>query len=173
VVLLFLSYSCSNPHFHTFFIQVKDGLLERTNPSIRRGWKATDLLGDGKPRIKNFGVVFCEKRPHFFLPVTLILHFCSTIQQYKWKSSGVSLPNLKPSTVYPCAGGLNGHSLNFEYIHDASRAESSDNLKSPRQILPYYTWRHRSYAVCHSGLDPESSAFLDSRFRGNDVLSCD
>jgi hypothetical protein len=47
---------------------VKDGLPEKTNPSIRRGWKATDLLGDGKPPIKNFGVVFCEKRPHFFLP---------------------------------------------------------------------------------------------------------
>jgi len=47
---------------------VKDGLPEKTNPSIRRGWKATDLLGDGKPPIKNFGIVFCEKRPHFFLP---------------------------------------------------------------------------------------------------------
>jgi hypothetical protein len=50
---------------------VKDGLPEKTNPSIRRGWKATDLLGDGKPPIKNFGVVFCEKRPHFFLPPTV------------------------------------------------------------------------------------------------------
>jgi hypothetical protein len=48
---------------------VKDGLPEKTNPSIRRGWKANDLLGDGKPPIKNFGVVFCEKRPHFFLPL--------------------------------------------------------------------------------------------------------
>jgi hypothetical protein len=47
---------------------VKDGLLERTNPSIRRGWKAADLLGDGKPSIKNFVVAFCEKKPHFFLP---------------------------------------------------------------------------------------------------------
>jgi hypothetical protein len=54
---------------------VKDGLPEKTNPSIRRGWKATDLLGDGKPPIKNFGVVFCEKRPHFFLPVILIRTF--------------------------------------------------------------------------------------------------
>jgi hypothetical protein len=24
--------------------------------------------------------------------------------------------------------------------------------------------------VCHSGLDPESSSFLDSRFRGNDLF---
>jgi hypothetical protein len=47
---------------------VKDGLPEKTNPSIRSGWKATDLLGDGKPPIKNFGVAFCKKRPHFFLP---------------------------------------------------------------------------------------------------------
>jgi hypothetical protein len=29
---------------------------------------------------------------------------------------------------------------------------------------------HKSCSVCHSGLDPESSVFLDSRFRGNDDL---
>jgi hypothetical protein len=28
------------------------------------------------------------------------------------------------------------------------------------------------YAACHSRLDPESSVFLDSRFRGNDALYC-
>src|SRR3972149_58712 len=30
-----------------------------------------------------------------------------------------------------------------------------------------------SQVVCHSGLDPESSTFLDSRFRGNDVHCCE
>jgi hypothetical protein len=44
---------------------------------------------------------------------------------------------LKPSTVYPCGEGLNGRILNFEYNLDARRAESSDNLKSSRQILLY------------------------------------
>ena len=29
-----------------------------------------------------------------------------------------------------------------------------------------------SYPVCHSGLDPESSFFLDSRFRGK-VYACE
>jgi hypothetical protein len=28
--------------------------------------------------------------------------------------------------------------------------------------------RRKNYPVCHSGLDPESSVFLDSRLRGND-----
>jgi hypothetical protein len=49
--------------------------------------------------------------------VMLFLHFFTTMQQYKWKSSGVSLPNLKPSTVYPCAGGKNFCSLNFHLFH--------------------------------------------------------
>jgi hypothetical protein len=66
---------------------VKDGLLEKTNPSIRRGWKATDLLGDGKPQIKNFGVAFCEKRPHFFLPVTRKIEICQRIEDYNQISS--------------------------------------------------------------------------------------
>jgi len=82
VVLLFLSYSCSNPHFHTFSIQVKDGLPEKTNPSIRRGWKATDLLGDGKPPIKNFDVGFCGKRPHFFLPLILVFENLAPMQHF-------------------------------------------------------------------------------------------
>jgi hypothetical protein len=63
---------------------VKDGLPEKTNPSIRRGWKATDLLGDGKPPIKNFGVAFCEKRPHFFLPEMLFLRFSISMQHFEW-----------------------------------------------------------------------------------------
>ena len=32
-----------------------------------------------------------------------------------------------------------------------------------------YTQRHKFPPICHSGLDPESSVFLDSRIRGNDV----
>jgi len=62
-----LSNSCWNPEFHTFVIQVKVGLPEKPNPSMRRGWEATALLREGKLPIKNFGVAFCEKRPHFFL----------------------------------------------------------------------------------------------------------
>jgi hypothetical protein len=46
-------------------------LLEKLNPSMRTGWKATALLREGKLSIKNFGVAFCEKRPHFFLPEVL------------------------------------------------------------------------------------------------------
>jgi len=69
--------------------------------------------------------------------VTLILHFYYTIQHFQWKSGGVDSPDLKPSTVYSCAEGLNGRSLNFEYNLDARRAEPSDNLKSSCQILPY------------------------------------
>jgi hypothetical protein len=38
----------------------------------------------------------------------------------------VDSPDLKPLTVYFCAEGLNGRSLNFEYDLDARRAESSD-----------------------------------------------
>jgi len=43
-----------------------------------------------------------------------------------------------------------------------------------RWFLPliFYPCRRKSCAVCHSGLDPESSVFLDSRFRENDVLCC-
>ena len=91
-----LSYSCSNTHFHTFSIQVKDGLPGKTNPSIRRGWKATDLLGDGKPQIKNFGVAFCEKRPHFFLPVTFSFLICQMGVYYnqKWTTGN---PEAEPN----------------------------------------------------------------------------
>jgi hypothetical protein len=46
VVLLFLSNSCSNRNFHTFSIQVKDDLPEKTKPSMRREWKASGFLGD-------------------------------------------------------------------------------------------------------------------------------
>ena len=52
-------------------------------------------------------------------------------------SCSVGSPDFKPSTVYSCAGGLNGRSLNFEYYLDASRAEPSYDLKSSRQILHY------------------------------------
>jgi hypothetical protein len=61
---------------------VKDGLPEKTNPSIRRGWKATDLLGDGKPPIKNFDVGFCGKRPHFFLPLILVFENLAPMQHF-------------------------------------------------------------------------------------------
>jgi hypothetical protein len=47
-------------------------------------------------------------------------------------------PDLRPSTEYSCAGGLNGRRLNFEYNFDAGRAESSDYLKSPSQVLLYW-----------------------------------
>jgi hypothetical protein len=63
----FLSNSCWNPKSHTFVIQVKVGLPEKPNPFMGRGGKATALLREGKLPIKNFGVAFCEKRPHFFL----------------------------------------------------------------------------------------------------------
>jgi hypothetical protein len=33
-----------------------------------------------------------------------------------------------------------------------------------------YTLRHKSYTVCHSGLDPESSVFLDSCLHRNDII---
>ncbi len=33
---------------------------------------------------------------------------------------------------------------------------------------PFFIYTHKFSPVCHSGLDPESSVFLDSRFRGND-----
>jgi len=68
----FLSNSCWNPEFHIFVVQVKVGLPEKANLSMRRGWEATALLREEKLPIKNFGVAFCEKRPHFFLPVVVI-----------------------------------------------------------------------------------------------------
>jgi len=57
-----------NPEFHAFIIQVKVGLLEKLNRSMRRGWEATALLREGKLSIKNLSVAFCEKRPHLFFP---------------------------------------------------------------------------------------------------------
>jgi hypothetical protein len=72
-----------------------------------------------------------------FLPEIEILEICLSIQDFKWKSGGVDSPHLKHSTVYSCAEGVNGRSLNFEYNLDDRRAESSDNLKSSRQILLY------------------------------------
>ena len=43
----FLSNSCWNPEFHTFVIQVKVGLPEKPNPSMRRGREVTALLERG------------------------------------------------------------------------------------------------------------------------------
>jgi len=71
------------------------------------------------------------------LPVTLILYFCYIMQHFNWKSGSVGSPDLKPSTVYSCAGGLKGRSLNFGYNPDASKAEDSDHLKSPHQKRLY------------------------------------
>jgi hypothetical protein len=45
----FFSYNFYwNPEFHAFIIQVKVGLLEKLNHSMRRGWEATALLREGK-----------------------------------------------------------------------------------------------------------------------------
>jgi len=43
----FLSNSCWNPKSHTFVIQVKVGLPEKPNPSMRRGREVTALLERG------------------------------------------------------------------------------------------------------------------------------
>ncbi len=58
----------------------------------------------------------------------------------------------------------------FEFLHQRSHFESP--LVSST-ILATYTQRHTSYADCHSGLDPESSAGLDPRLRGDDVVCND
>jgi hypothetical protein len=73
----FLSNSCWNPKFHTFVIQVKVGLPEKTNPFMGRRGKTTAVLREGLLPIKNFGVVFCRKRPHFFLPCNVVFTFLS------------------------------------------------------------------------------------------------
>ena len=75
-------------------------------------------------------------RAQILLP-SLVLYFCYIMQHFNWKSGGVGSPDLKPSTVYPCAGGLKARSLNFGYNLDTSRAESSDNFKSSHPILLY------------------------------------
>ena len=56
-----------------------------------------------------------------------------------------------------------------------SSLRGSDKLIIIRGSLYKYTdvlymMINRSCMVCHSGLDPESSVFLDSCFRRNDVL---
>jgi hypothetical protein len=33
-----------------------------------RGWEVIALLREGRLPIKNFGVAFCGKRPHIFVP---------------------------------------------------------------------------------------------------------
>jgi len=73
-----------------------------------------------------------------FLPEILFFNFYPSMQHFKWKSCSVGSPDLKTSTAYSCGGGLNGGSLNFEFNADASRAEDSDHLKSPRPKLLYW-----------------------------------
>lgn len=43
----FLFNSCWNPGFHTFVVEVKVGLPDKPNPSMRRGREATALLERG------------------------------------------------------------------------------------------------------------------------------
>jgi hypothetical protein len=48
-----------------------------------KGWKAIALLREGKLPIKNFGVAFCGKRPHIFLPEILKARIQIGIAGYK------------------------------------------------------------------------------------------
>jgi len=61
-------------------------LLEELNPSMRRGREATALLREGNLSIKNFGVAFCKKRPHFFLPERVILEPSFKLEDFNLKS---------------------------------------------------------------------------------------
>jgi hypothetical protein len=68
----FLFNFCWNLEFHRFVIQVKVGLPEKLNPSMKNGLEVTALLREGKLSIRSFGGASCEKRPHFFLPEVVI-----------------------------------------------------------------------------------------------------